>query len=808
MRWQILLPMFIIFAGTIMSWAMSGTDHSRFKLDMSMYPRPLAWESPVFSMEPAEINSFRELNRRTFPRAASGTRLVCPKHPFVPNPCQNLQRLQPFIIDRLRNSPRDVMHPAYMIPCKVGNFPRVLNDSAVGELHLAYLVNTTYSHALAVAQVSMTNAMMLVADDISGHHNPMQLSVVHEALQINAVRYEWSSLLAMALATGVGAVIFVSGAGIVTERVTGSMHLQFVSGAPRGAFWLSHVLWELTLASTHLAAFAVLLIAFGIEEDADLTVIMLFVPGYFAFIVASIPFSYVISYIVERPDYAHAVVLIVNVFVLILASVLAYLPLPDNTLLVYFGIMVSLFVPPLAYLSFMAWVTASFSVLKISLFSPTSLMPFVILLVCCAIAWSLLFFMESVTTLPLRITLRRLFARKNHAIPSETEKRVVADKDVAEETEIINEGGRSNPHRYPVVLAGLRKVYDTRTGPFVAVSNLYFSVSRGECFGFLGANGAGKSTAMRMLTGDEVPSAGMAFINGFDIERDQAVIFTLIGFCPQTDAFIPSLTPRQNLSFFAVLRGVSERNTVRHVNELLARIGLLEDADNVASLMSAGNKRKLSVAIALIGNPPVVILDEPTAGIDPRAQHDIWSLVSSTMENRSVILTTHSMEECEALCDRIGIMVKSRLCCLGSPAYVKGIHGTGFACTVSTSPDHADQVIEYVTQELPGAECVSKRGGSLSFHVASVRGMTLARVFQVLRTGRENELITSYSASSADLGDVFVNVVQRNKTISDKSNPGRAPQTGAGVGAGVGAGAEAGVGTVASIEDENTKMGE
>uniref|UniRef100_A0A914XQF3 ABC transporter domain-containing protein n=1 Tax=Panagrolaimus superbus TaxID=310955 RepID=A0A914XQF3_9BILA len=121
-----------------------------------------------------------------------------------------------------------------------------------------------------------------------------------------------------------------------------------------------------------------------------------------------------------------------------------------------------------------------------------------------------------------------------------------------------------------------------------------------------------------MLTGDEQPTAGAAYINGFDTERDRVVASMLTGYCPQADAFCPSLTPRENLHIFAVLRGISKRNLAPHVNELLSRTGLAGSESDVASeFLSVGNKRKLSVAIALIGNPPVVILDEPTAGIDP-----------------------------------------------------------------------------------------------------------------------------------------------------------------------------------------------
>jgi ABC-type Na+ transport system ATPase subunit NatA len=193
-----------------------------------------------------------------------------------------------------------------------------------------------------------------------------------------------------------------------------------------------------------------------------------------------------------------------------------------------------------------------------------------------------------------------------------------------------------------------------RTQPKSAVRDLTFGIPRGECFGFLGVNGAGKTSALRMLSADAVSTAGTATLQGLDIKEQQEEVRHIIGYCPQFDALLPNLTGRQTLTFYANLKGVQTQNVVKYVDALLERCGIAQYADRPCGGYSGGNKRKLSLGVALIGNPPIVFLDEPSTGMDPKARRDMWSLISSTMAGRSVILTTHSMEECEALCSRIG----------------------------------------------------------------------------------------------------------------------------------------------------------
>ncbi|XP_059646285.1 ABC transporter A family member 1 isoform X5 [Cornus florida] len=247
------------------------------------------------------------------------------------------------------------------------------------------------------------------------------------------------------------------------------------------------------------------------------------------------------------------------------------------------------------------------------------------------------------------------------------------DIDVQIERNKVLSGSADNAIIY---LRNLRKVYPgwKHHGTKIAVNSLTFSVHEGECFGFLGTNGAGKTTTLSMLSGEECPSDGTAFIFGKDIRSNPKAIRHHIGYCPQFDALFEFLTVQEHLELYARIKGVSEYRLKDVVMEKLVEFDLTKHANKQSFSLSGGNKRKLSVAIAMIGDPPIVILDEPSTGMDPIAKRFMWEVISRLSTRRgktAVILTTHSMNEAQALCTRIGIMVGGRLRCIGSPQHLK-----------------------------------------------------------------------------------------------------------------------------------------
>lgn len=253
----------------------------------------------------------------------------------------------------------------------------------------------------------------------------------------------------------------------------------------------------------------------------------------------------------------------------------------------------------------------------------------------------------------------------------------------------------------PLIVDRLRKVFPPKgqasahARGIVAVEDVMFSVQKGEIFGLLGANGAGKTTTLSMLTRHLLPTAGDAFIAGHSILTDFTRGAGHMGVVTQSNSLWDRLSVQDHLYLFARLRGVPAQLLDDTVSSTLQNLELWSHRDKLAMSLSGGMKRKLCVAIALIGDPEVVLLDEPSAGLDPVSRRNLWRVILTTMANRAVILTTHSMEEAEALCRRIGIMVLGQMRCLGSKQHLKNKFGSGFELTVkllSASPASAPPV--------------------------------------------------------------------------------------------------------------------
>lgn len=200
------------------------------------------------------------------------------------------------------------------------------------------------------------------------------------------------------------------------------------------------------------------------------------------------------------------------------------------------------------------------------------------------------------------------------------------------------------------------------------------------------------------MTGDVVPSSGTATLAGFDVVREMLKVRKVVGYCPQFDGLHALMTVREHLELYARLRGIDSGSRGKIIDSKMRQLDLTQFENRLAGTLSGGNKRKLSVAIAIIGNPPILFLDEPSSGMDPVARRFMWDVIadiSTRSLESTVILTTHAMEECEALCNTVGIMVGGQFKCLGSIQHLKGRFGDGFTVEVRLStPDMVTGVAE------------------------------------------------------------------------------------------------------------------
>lgn len=210
-----------------------------------------------------------------------------------------------------------------------------------------------------------------------------------------------------------------------------------------------------------------------------------------------------------------------------------------------------------------------------------------------------------------------------------------------------------------------------RFGEFTAVDNISFEVCRGEIFGFLGANGAGKTTAMRMLCGLSYPTSGSGTVAGYDIMSEGELIKRHIGYMSQRFSLYNDLTVGENMQLFGGIYGLSTRVTEARATELLRRLNFTSERDTLVGALPLGWKQKLSFAIATIHRPEVVFLDEPTGGVDPVTRRQFWEMIyEATESGTTIFVTTHYMDEAE-YCSRTSIMVDGKLCALDTPARLK-----------------------------------------------------------------------------------------------------------------------------------------
>ncbi len=221
------------------------------------------------------------------------------------------------------------------------------------------------------------------------------------------------------------------------------------------------------------------------------------------------------------------------------------------------------------------------------------------------------------------------------------------------------------PDPPPIEARGLVKRY----GDFTAVDGIDFDVAVGECVALLGPNGAGKTTTIRMLTGFSPITNGSIRVFGRDVAKDTRVVKSLMGICPQEDNLDPDFSVRKNLLVFARYFGMEKNLAARRTDELLEMVGLTEKADGIIMELSGGMKRRLMLARALLNEPQLLVLDEPTTGLDPQARQLIWQRTRHMREaGITVLLTTHYMEEASQLADRVIVMNEGKILLEGEPA--------------------------------------------------------------------------------------------------------------------------------------------
>ena len=228
----------------------------------------------------------------------------------------------------------------------------------------------------------------------------------------------------------------------------------------------------------------------------------------------------------------------------------------------------------------------------------------------------------------------------------------------------------------------ISELHKTFENGFQAVKGVNLKMYNGQIFALLGHNGAGKTTTISMLTGLIESTSGNAEVLGYDIFNEMNDVRQFMGVCPQHDILFEMLTPEEHLDIFCEFKGVDRKIKDQEIKKMLIDVDVYNFKDTLAGNLSGGSKRKLSVAIALIGGSKLVLLDEPSSGLDLSARRKLWNMLKNYKQNRIIILTTHYMDEADILGDRIGIMTGGQVICLGSSLFLKNRFGVGYNLTM------------------------------------------------------------------------------------------------------------------------------
>jgi ABC-2 type transport system ATP-binding protein len=219
-----------------------------------------------------------------------------------------------------------------------------------------------------------------------------------------------------------------------------------------------------------------------------------------------------------------------------------------------------------------------------------------------------------------------------------------------------------------ILIENLKKNFEDVT----AIDGLSLRIEKGELFGLLGPNGAGKTTVIKVLCGLIKPTSGSVHVGGFDVLKEAAKVKELIGVCPQDTAAYPFLSGRENVELFGNLHTMHKQTLKKNTDELLAKMSLSEDANRRLGRYSGGMKRRINLIMALVHDPQIAFLDEPTVALDPQSRHAVWDFIRELgKKGKTIILTTHYMEEAEELCDRVGIIDRGKLIALDTPKQLK-----------------------------------------------------------------------------------------------------------------------------------------
>lgn len=289
---------------------------------------------------------------------------------------------------------------------------------------------------------------------------------------------------------------------------------------------------------------------------------------------------------------------------------------------------------------------------------------------------------------------------------------------------------------------------------FRAVDDVNFNLADKRITVLLGHNGAGKTTAMSMITGIIPPTDGKIIVDGDD---NIANYRSNIGYCPQLDVFISYMSCRDHLIFFGVLRGMTKSDASIEADSILKKVHLMDIANKAAKTLSSGMKRRLCLACAIIGQTKLVILDEPSSGLDPESRRDLWNILLSIRKERTILLTTHSMEEADVLGDKILIMDHGKIICEGTTFQLKKRFGSGYSLKILMKENFKfNETMQIIQTFIPNASVKSRIPPTLSIALPYEKVESFSLALSELERNMNQLGIESLSMANTTMEEVFI----------------------------------------------------
>ncbi|XP_072454007.1 phospholipid-transporting ATPase ABCA3-like [Notamacropus eugenii] len=651
------------------------------------------------------------------------------------------------------------------------------------------LFNNEAYHSAAIATAVLDNILFMLLSgpnaSIMVANKPQPVSAFSNINTIfldNFNGYE----IAISLSFGLSTLVSTFAIQTVSERVNKVKHIQFVAGVYVIIFWLSALIWDLFNFFIPCLLLLVVFIVYNIEAFYGHFMDILMIVMLYGWSV--IPLMYLMSFFFLRSAAAYTKLVIFNLFSgwtsFLLAFFVRFKALNLGT---YAEIVNSLFLVLPGYNLVMAisgfhefirnkkfcdlLVTTTEDCSQYSKYiykmSQRGIGTFLIAMAVLGFVFLFVLLFIETYSWEIRLYFHR-FLHKTYRMRNPKLKMEFApttfpeDEDVAKEREKVlacPEDMISSLNSL-LVIRKLTKIYYRSKVPFVAVDKLSLTVQKGECLGLLGFSGAGKTSTLKMLAGNETITEGDAFFENHSICKNITEVRKIIGYCPQADALLDHMTGREMLMMYARLRGIPESYIQQYVDRLLQMLLMEFHSDKLTKTYSGGTKQKLRNAIALVGFPSVIFLDEPSTGMDPVARHLLWDMITQTRESgKAIVLSSHSMEECEMLCTRLAIMANGKLQCLGSPQYLKNKFSKGYTLVAKIKRDNIETALQYfkgyITVTFPGSTMIQEHQGMVQYHIPS-ENLSWAKVFGMLEDIKDEYNLEDYSICQTTLEQVFM----------------------------------------------------